>query len=191
VVILKNNNIRGPSVQHLLNYGKIPFLMVEVLSANYLKESRHQNETVAVIGSGIAGCLTAYKLASEGYLVTIIEEQRRLFSGTSKYAIQAHLGGLYSGNPETARECLGSAIQVKKAMPFALTERKPFFLVAHDSEISMDEYVSFYNDLANYYGSLPPGDQVFGPPEKFFRILNAEEHNFAKNVEGGIATQEP
>lgn len=150
-----------------------------------------QNERIAVIGSGIAGCLAAHELASEGYDVTIIEEREKAFSGTSAGAIQAHLGGLYSGSPETARECLHSAIELKKAMPFGLNDRRAMFLVANRSEVSLGQYVEFYRNLTEYYDNLPFDDQVFGPAENFFRILEPEEHEFAKNVEGGIATQEP
>lgn len=32
-------------------------------------------QEVAIIGSGIAGCLAAYALASEGFSVSVIEER--------------------------------------------------------------------------------------------------------------------
>ncbi len=37
--------------------------------------SNSQDENIAVIGSGIAGCLAAYELAMEGFGVSIIEER--------------------------------------------------------------------------------------------------------------------
>lgn len=150
-----------------------------------------QNESVAVIGSGIAGCLTAYELAGAGYSVTLVEERDGIFSGTSAHPIQAHLGGLYSGSPTTAKECLHAAIALKKAFPIALTERKASFLVADESDLTLTEFVRFYHELTDYYASLPVEDQVFGHPENFFRALKPEEYSYAKNVEGGIITQEP
>lgn len=150
-----------------------------------------QNEAVAVIGSGIAGSLTAYELAGAGYSVTLIEERDETFSGTSAHPIQAHLGGLYSGSPATAKECLHAAIALKKALPIALTERKASFLVAGESDLTLPEFIRFYQELTDYYAGLPLEDQVFGRPENFFRTLKPEEYSYAKNVEGGIITQEP
>jgi hypothetical protein len=148
------------------------------------------NESVAVIGSGIAGSMSAYELAKEGYAVTVIEERPALFSGTSLHATQFHLGAEYSGSFQTAMECLASAVAMKKAMPESLSDQKVQFLVAEDSQISMDDFVQFFTDLAGRYADLPEDDQQFGPPESFFRILEPEEYSFAKNIAGGIVGQE-
>lgn len=149
------------------------------------------DENVTVVGSGITGCTTAFLLRSEGYNVNILEEREHIFSGTSMGPIQAHLGGFYSSSPDTAFECLNSAILLKKFMPFALREQKARFLVANKSEISLDDYILFYQGLANYYASLKPEDQVFGSPSDFFRILGTNDYKFATNIVGGITTQEP
>lgn len=149
-------------------------------------------ERIAVIGSGIAGSLTAEGLVNEGYQVTMFEENTRPFSGTSLYAAQTHLGGMYSGSPETARECLHAAIQMKKRMPYALNEqRTASFFVANTSELPLDGYLDFYSEQRDYYASLPSGDHVFGPPNDFFSVLNKDDYPYMKNVEGGIATREP
>lgn len=147
-------------------------------------------ETVAVIGSGIAGSLTAEGLAQAGYDVTVIEERPEFFNAASANAAHAHMGGLYSGNLQTAQQCLLSAIDAKKTTPYILTEQKTAFLVAEESEMSLPEFTDFYSDLREFYGSLPQHDQVFGDPEKFFRMLRPEEYAFAKNIAGGIMTQE-
>lgn len=149
------------------------------------------SERVAVIGSGIAGCLAAQALAQCGYRVQIFEERPEPFSGTSATAVQAHLGGLYSGSTQTARECLDSAVKIKKTMPYALNNREAMFLVAERSDIDVDSYLAFYEDLAGYYESLPSEDHVFGRPDDFFRIASADEYGFAKGIAGGIITKEP
>jgi glycine/D-amino acid oxidase-like deaminating enzyme len=148
-------------------------------------------EKVAVIGSGIAGCLAALELARAGYEVRIFEELDTAFGGTSATALQAHLGGLYSGNMDTAKECLRSAIEIKKFIPYALNDRNAMFFVAKQSDITLDEYVSFYTELRDYYASLPIGDRVFGGVDDFFHVISAQDHPFIKNVEGGIMTKEP
>jgi len=134
--------------------------------------------------------MSAYELAKEGYQVTVIEERPELFSGTSLHATQFHLGAEYSGSFQTALECLGSAVAMKEAMPECLTDQRVQFLVAEDSQISMDDFVEFFTDLTGHYADLPASDQQFGPTEKFFRILEPEEYSFAKNIAGGIVGQE-
>jgi glycine/D-amino acid oxidase-like deaminating enzyme len=150
-----------------------------------------RNESIAVIGGGIAGCLTAEALASTGYDVSLFEAADNLMIGTSANAVQAHLGGLYPGSPETARECLRAAIALKKTLPQSLNERTISYLVADESPVSLDEYLTAYQGLREYYGSLPASDQVFGRPEDFYRALPPTEYGYAKNVQGGIATKEP
>lgn len=135
--------------------------------------------------------MAASELAGAGYNVSLIEERTSAFSGTSLRAIQAHLGGLYSGSPETARECLDSAIEFKQALPEGLNKRNALFLVANKSEASLAEYLEFYVGLTDYYANLPVEKQVFGPAENFFRTLEPKDYDFAKNIEGGIATSEP
>lgn len=150
-----------------------------------------EKQEVCVIGSGIAGSLSAYVLAAGGYEVTLVEQGSELFSGTSIGAIQAHLGGLYSGSEPTAHECLKSAINFKKYLPFGLTERNANYLVADESDIDLDAYTDFYASLAGHYAGLPADDRVFGDPDQFYRRLRASEFGFAKNVQGGLATVEP
>ncbi len=150
----------------------------------------NHNETIAVIGSGVAGSLAASRLANEGYGVTLIEQLPEPFSGSSAYAAQIHLGGLYSGNPDTAYECLLSAIEMKRCYPESLTEKRVQFLVAEKSDISVGDLIDFHEDLAGRYADLPEEDHVFGLPEDFFEILQPDEYAFAKHIAGGILGRE-
>jgi len=149
-----------------------------------------EREKIGVIGSGIAGSLVAHDLALQGYRVTVLEERPEPFSGASANAAHAHLGGLYSGSAQTAQECLASAIEIKKTMPYALTNQRTAFLVAEQSAMPFEDFTAFYAGLRDHYGTLPAEDQVFGRPESFFRVLEPGEYAFAKNVAGGIMTQE-
>jgi hypothetical protein len=148
------------------------------------------DETVLVLGSGIAGCTAAWILSEAGYKVSIIEQLDLPFSSTSIGALGIHLGGRYPRHWETATECLQSAILLKKLMPFAFGDQKLRFLVANDSPVDFEAYVNFYNKLKDYYASMPREDQLFGESSEFFRVLRAEELSEFSNVVGGIETQE-
>jgi hypothetical protein len=150
----------------------------------------NMGESVAVIGSGVAGSLSAHELTQAGYQVTILEQLPEAFSGSSANAAHLHLGGLYSANLQTAKECLVSAVEMKKAIPHGMTNEKVQFLVAEDSDMSLDDLVEFHEELTDYYANLPSEDQVFGLPENFFRVLRPEEYAFAKRVAGGLISQE-
>ncbi len=177
----------------LLHRGSRPlvrerFQQVEKAS---LPERPEINESVTVIGSGIAGCTTAWVLSEAGYKVRIIEQLDTPFAGTSLGALGIHLGGRYPKSWHTAVECLQSAILMKKAMPFAFGDQALRFLISTNSDISFIDYVDFYTRLKNYYASLPEKDQIFGASEDFFRVLQPHELSNFAHIQGGIATQEP
>ena len=91
------------------------------------KSPVHIPETVAVIGSGLAGSMAAIFLAKSGYKVLLIERQDRPMMVSSKIPIHLHAGGLYTG--ETAAHCLHDSINFRLALPFAVTERPTAFAV--------------------------------------------------------------
>lgn len=64
------------------------------------------SSSVAVIGGGFYGCYTAFKLAEQGFNVTVFEQHSELFSGTSgTYGIRLHAGPHYSRSPATRKAC--------------------------------------------------------------------------------------
>jgi glycine/D-amino acid oxidase-like deaminating enzyme len=147
--------------------------------------------TVAVIGSGIAGCLSALLLAEQGRQVHLIEQGPDILRGTSFSAVQVHLGGLYSASPATAIECLRSAVRFKKHLPEGVTRQCTWFLVAESSELSGDNFLQFYQSLLDEYAQMPACDQVFGRPQDFYRVLDRSEYSFVRGIESGLASQEP
>lgn len=156
-----------------------------------LPERPEINEMVHVLGTGIAGCVTAWFLTEAGYKVTLIEQHEKPFSGTSINALGIHLGGRYPRDQETARECLDSGIRMRQLMSFAFSNNKLRFLVADDSPVvDYPAYLKFYTEHREYYRSLPPDKQLFGDPDAFFRILGRDELKAFSNIAGGIETQE-
>lgn len=150
-----------------------------------------KKERVAIIGSGIVGTTTALLLSNAGYEISIFEESRQLFRGTSRIPRQVHLGGLYSSSLPTAKECLDSAINFKRKLPFAMSKTQTLFLVSERSDISYSDFVKFYQTLTDYYSSLEKSKQVFGSANCFYRTLNSYEFDFCKGIEGGIQSHEP
>lgn len=156
----------------------------------HLPERPSLSQPITIIGSGIAGCVSAWVLSEAGYPITIIEELDEPFNGTSKGALGIHLGGRYPKSWETATECLNSGILMKKLMPFAFGTDTLRFLVAEGSDTDFPTYLNFYEQLKQYYASLPEQDQVFGPPDEFYRILSPQELANFNHIQGGIVTQE-
>ena len=155
-----------------------------------LPERPEIDETVLIIGTGIAGCATGWALSEAGYKVGLVEQLDKPFSSTSIGALGIHLGGRYPRDWETATECLQSGIMMKKLMSFAFSDKKLRFLTAEDSPLDFDSHVEHYARLQEYYAQLPPEDQVFGEPEDFFRILDTDELEAFTGISGGIETQE-
>lgn len=155
-----------------------------------LPERAAIDEHVFIIGTGIAGCTTAWALSEAGYKVSLIEQLDAPFLSTSIGALGIHLGGRYPKDWETATESLHSGIMMKKLMNFAFSDSRLRFLTAEDSPIDFDSYVQYYRKLRDYYGQLPIEDQVFGKPADFFRILEPKELEAFSGISGGIETQE-
>jgi|GEM_PF-3506939 len=148
------------------------------------------DEHVVIIGTGIAGCTTAWALSEAGYNVTLVERLDTPFSSTSIGALGIHLGGRYPKDWETAVECLQAGIKMKKMMGFAFSDSRLRFLTAQDSPIDFNSHVQHYRKLREYYGQLPVEDQMFGKPEDFFRIMEPAELAAFSGISGGIETQE-
>lgn len=86
-----------------------------------------KRETIAVVGSGLAGAMSAIFLAKAGYNVTLIEREPRGLMVSSKIPVHLHSGGLYSGT--AAIHCLHDSINFRKVLPFAVTDRPTAFAV--------------------------------------------------------------
>lgn len=90
-------------------------LLEHLWSTDVIPEKK---EEIAVIGGGLGGCLTALMLAKNPrYHVQLIEAQDKLLNGASVIASRLHLGGEYPLDPETAQDCLKSAVAWKLLMP--------------------------------------------------------------------------
>jgi glycine/D-amino acid oxidase-like deaminating enzyme len=148
------------------------------------------DETIYILGTGIAGSTAGWVFSEAGYKVVLIDQLDTPFASTSIGALGIHLGGRYFKDPVTAVQCLKSGITFKRLMDFAFGDSRLRFLVARDAPINLEAYIKFYQDLQQVYATLPASDHLFGPPETFFRVLQSGELGAFSGVSGGIETQE-
>jgi 2-polyprenyl-6-methoxyphenol hydroxylase-like FAD-dependent oxidoreductase len=162
--------------------------------------------TITVIGGGIAGAITALRLAERKLAVTIIDKNNELLSGTSNNTPgRMGLGFHYFADFDTAAKYLKSTISfVKKNPGFILGEdkhdcsylKKGRYFVTNDSLISSNVVLDLASRLQKSYHDLvasDPTNKIFGEPKDFFRILHKKEYENDVNNEKvvlGIETQE-
>lgn len=159
---------------------------------------------IVVIGAGAAGFSAALELARRGHKVKLIE-QATLGSGSSGRNPGRMGHGFHYVDIETAKMYLRASIQVQRTYPnYLIAKDLPFdhpfrhgrYFITKDSDNPPKMILETYEKIRQEYIRLikeDPKNQVFGPPEKFFRILDAAEYNHLVNpdlVEMGIETAE-
>lgn len=158
------------------------------------------NETVLIIGSGIAGTMAAWLLSEAGYKVTVLERLKEPFDGTSRGVRAINAAGRYPWSWDTAIECLHSSILLKKLLPFAFSSELMRFLVVDTKNVhnpvknvppmSLEQYINFHTAIKDYYQSLPKRDQVLGKAKDLFRVMDKGELENFTNIVGGIESKE-
>lgn len=109
-----------------------------------------QEKSVAVIGAGIFGCLTALKLAEKGFNVTLIDQNHDILFGAS-YINQnrIHMGYHYPRSMETAKSCKAFEEEFNREFEEAVVDNfDHYYCIANkDSHLTPEDYVSFCNQL--------------------------------------------
>ena len=106
---------------------------------------------IAVVGGGIFGCTTAWKLAKEGYDVTLYEKNNDIISQAS-YVNQyrLHRGYHYPRSKDTAIQSQWGEYGFLQEYGKAIVngDVKHYYAIANeDSKVSSKQYVEFLNDL--------------------------------------------
>ncbi len=159
---------------------------------------------VIVIGGGVAGFGAALELAERGYQVKIIEKSL-LGSGASGRNPGRMGHGFHYVNVETAIMYLRASIQAQRKYPHYVVGRElpnnhPIrhgrFFITKDSDNRPQQILATYEKIKEEYIRLiaeDPANEVFGPPEHFFRILTPSEYEGQVNSERvlcGVETAE-
>lgn len=147
---------------------------------------------IIIVGAGAAGFSAAIALANRGYRVKLIE-RHTLGSGASGRNPGRMGHGFHYVDIETAKMYLRASIQVQRAYPDYLVGgndltpdhflRHGRYFITKDSNNSPEEILNTYKAIQEEYQRLikeDPANEVFGPPEQFFRIL--EPHEYANEV---------
>jgi len=106
---------------------------------------------IAVVGGGIFGCTTAWKLAKEGYDVTLYEKNNDIISQAS-YVNQyrLHRGYHYPRSKDTAIQSQWGEYGFLQEYGKAIVngDVKHYYAIANeDSKVSSKQYIEFLNDL--------------------------------------------
>lgn len=159
---------------------------------------------VIVMGAGAAGFSAALSLAERGYNVKLIE-QNTLGSGTSGRNPGRMGHGFHYVDVETAKTYLRASIQVQRKYPNYLVgkdlpEDNPLrhgrYFITKNSDYPPEEILATYEEIKKEYQRLiaeDPANQVFGPPDKFFRVLEPHEYENdvnMSNIARGVETAE-
>lgn len=144
------------------------------------------NETT-VIGGGVAGMAAALELAERGIKVTLIEKEI-LGSGASGRNPGRMGHGFHYVDFDTAKMYLRASIQVQRKYPryligkelnFSHPLRHGRYLITTNSTNTPEEILATYEKIKQEYIRLveeDPENEVFGPPENFYRILDPKEY---------------
>ena len=159
---------------------------------------------IIVIGAGAAGLGAALELANHGHKVFLIEKGKVGCGSSGKNP--GRMGhGFHYNHPETAKMYLRESIRVQRKYPnYRLGKDLPCdqkighgrYFITKNSDNSTETILDTYQKIKDEYIHLiaeDPQNEVFGPPEKFFRILEPTEYEGIVNpdiVEIGIETAE-
>src|SRR5262245_8969729 len=124
------------------------------------------SERALVLGAGVQGVCVALALARGGYAVTLVDEAPDcLLRASLVNEGKIHLGHVYANDPtfETPRLMLRAALSfapivedlVGHTLPWPQLRSMPFvYLVARDSQLSVDELLAHYARLDDEYRAL-------------------------------------
>jgi len=150
---------------------------------------------VTVIGAGLAGTLTALKLANKGYKVLLIDKEGEIIPRTSSSfneSYRLHTGFHYVGDLDTAKQCLLNAIEFAKEFPDCILGgedvnnplRRSRYYFMSKSLFPLSEIKNVAKELKTFYAELIAKDsknKVFGKPEDFFQTLDPKHYEHVSN----------
>lgn len=156
-----------------------------------MNSSRRQ--TIAIIGGGAGGCCSALALARTGrFNIYLLEKNEELMRESSD-ATPGRMGlGFHYADKGTALYYLHATIEFSRRFGRFRQEigrdqshplRRGRYFILKNSMTPLREILDTYNALKEEYTKMVLEDarnEIFGPPEHFYRIL--EPYEFEKDV---------
>jgi len=162
--------------------------------ANYMWQSRNSSKPkVIVIGAGAGGFSAALELGNRGYQVELLEKNM-LSSGASGNNPGRMGHGFHYTDIPTAIAYLRASVLVQRTYPgFLVGQDQAFespirhgrYCITKDSNPPKEVILMCYQAIKAEYIRLieeDPRNEVFGPPETFYRILDAAEYQHTVNM---------
>lgn len=161
-------------------------------------------QDVIVIGAGAAGFSAALELADRGHKVKLIE-QGILGSGSSGRNPGRMGHGFHYVDLDTAKMYLRASIEVQRKYPdYLVGKERPFddavrhgrYFITKKTDSTKEQILETYQGIKEEYLRLikeDPANEVFGSPDKFYRILDPAEYEGLVNpeiVDIGVETAE-
>jgi predicted Ser/Thr protein kinase len=143
--------------------------------------------SIIVVGGGAAGIGAALEIAERGYQVQLIEKNQ-LGTGSSGRNPGRMGHGFHYEDFDTAKMYLRASIQVQRKYPryligiekdFSHPIRHGRYFITKDSKPTPQKILETYEKIKQEYIRLieeDPGNEVFGPPDNFYRVLTAPEY---------------
>lgn len=121
--------------------------------------------SVAVIGCGVFGAMTALRLAERGASVVVFERQAGALRGSSlNNQNRLHLGFHYPRDDETARQCIRGFTRFREEFKDCVLDGFPnaYFIAQDGSLTTPQSYLDFCDRVGLRYDVLDPA--AFTPP---------------------------
>lgn len=120
--------------------------------------------SVAVIGCGIFGAMTALRLAEQGASVVVFERQATALMGASfNNQNRLHLGFHYPRDDETARQCIRGFQRFRDEFKDCLLDGFPnaYFIASEGSQTTPKDYLAFCQRVGLSHDLIDPA--TFSP----------------------------
>lgn len=122
---------------------------------------------VCVIGAGLFGCMTALKLAEQGYFVDLIEQSSDILQGASKHnQNRIHFGYHYPRSIKTTTDSLIGFESFRKVFNPSIEYFDNYYAIANEgSKSTPEDFEAFCNNMNIWLKQEYPDDYLLNKKE--------------------------
>ena len=134
--------------------------------------------SVAIIGGGVSGSVTALQLAKYGIDSVLLEQQDYLVNGPPFCHLHAG-GNLYPDiSMEQCKLLMRQSIEMARLFPQTIDQRPTFISIPKEEKFETQKIESRLKILSQYYKELveqDPANEVLGSPDEYYTVYREEE----------------